>query len=49
MEWMGTYTARDAEARGENGDKKRNGNVYTTQDVTKPIDLIHCNAKLRGS
>lgn len=45
----GTYTTSDTKARAEEGHNERNGDIYTSYHVTKPIDLVDRDAKLRGS
>ena len=49
MDGWGTYTTSDTVARTENRDGERNGDEYTTYDVTEPIDLVHGYAKLCSS
>jgi hypothetical protein len=49
MDGWGTYTTSDAEARTQNRDKERNGDEYTRNDVTEPIDLVHGYTEFCGS
>lgn len=43
-----TYATSDAEVRAEDRNKERDWDVYTTDDIAQPIDLVYGYTKLGG-